>query len=413
MKIVALDAREILDSRGHPTVEADVRLANGMKARASVPSGASTGSREAVELRDGEAKRYKGRGVLKAVAHVVQEIQEAVKGMDVLDQAAIDARMIALDGTSNKARLGANAILAVSMATAKARALALGQPLYASLGMGPYTLPIPMMNILNGGAHADNNIDMQEFMIVPVGPRTFSEKMRVGVEVYHALKSLLAQKKLSTAVGDEGGFAPNVSSNEAAIEFILSAIQLAGFSPGSEVSLALDCAASEYYHHGVYTLASEGRTFSAESMTEYLSNWLRQYPIISIEDALDESDWAGWKLLSERLGSRVQLVGDDLFVTDPAILRQGIEQGVANAILIKANQIGTVTQTLEAIHLAQAEGYKTIISHRSGETEETFIADLAVGLGAGQIKTGAPCRTDRTAKYNQLLRLEAELGSCL
>ena len=407
MQIKSIMAREILDSRGNPTVEAEVLLENGILGRAAAPSGASTGSREAVELRDKDA-RYCGKGVQKAVQHVNQNIHLALRGDSILDQAALDQKLIQCDGTPNKTALGANALVAVSIACAKARALAQGVGLYRALGDGPYRLPVPMMNVLNGGAHADNNVDMQEFMIVPVGAPSFAEALRWGAEVYHALKSVLKDKGLATGVGDEGGFAPNLTSNEAALEMILNGIHKAGFKVGSDIYLALDCAGSEYYRNGLYQLESEKKSLSSAEMVDYLENWVRQYPIISIEDALDESDWAGWKLMTDRLGSKIQIVGDDLFVTNPAILQRGINEGVANAILIKLNQIGTVTETLDAIRMAHAANYATVISHRSGETEDTTIADLSLALGSGQIKTGAPCRSDRTAKYNQLLRLEQE-----
>ena len=406
-QIVDIRAREILDSRGNPTVEADVFLASGVQGGAGVPSGASTGSREAIELRDGDASRYGGKGVTKAVAHVNGELKQLLVGREVGDQAGLDQAMLALDGTPNKSRLGANALLAVSMACAKAAANEAGLPLYRYLGPGPYTFPVPLMNILNGGAHADNSVDFQEFMIVPVGATTMAEAVRSGAEVFHALKKVLHGRKLSTAVGDEGGFAPDLPSNEAAIEVILEAITKAGYQTGKDISLALDVASSEFYKNGNYVLASENRTLDGAGLVDLYEDWVNKYPIISIEDGMDESDWTGWKLLTERLGKRVQLVGDDLFVTNTAILRRGIDQGIANSILIKLNQIGTVTETLAAIAMARDVGYTAISSHRSGETEDTFIADLAVGAATGQIKTGSLCRSDRVAKYNRLLRIES------
>ncbi len=406
-QIVDIRAREILDSRGNPTVEADVFLASGVQGGAGVPSGASTGSREAIELRDGDASRYGGKGVTKAVAHVNGELKQLLVGREVGDQAGLDQAMLALDGTPNKSRLGANALLAVSMACAKAAANEAGLPLYRYLGPGPYTFPVPLMNILNGGAHADNSVDFQEFMIVPVGAITMAEAVRSGAEVFHALKKVLHGRKLSTAVGDEGGFAPDLPSNEAAIEVILEAITKAGYQTGKDISLALDVASSEFYKNGNYVLASENRTLDGAGLVDLYEDWVNKYPIISIEDGMDESDWTGWKLLTERLGKRVQLVGDDLFVTNTAILRRGIDQGIANSILIKLNQIGTVTETLAAIAMARDVGYTAISSHRSGETEDTFIADLAVGAATGQIKTGSLCRSDRVAKYNRLLRIES------
>ncbi|MDZ5454951.1 phosphopyruvate hydratase [Azohydromonas lata] len=403
---------EILDSRGNPTVAAEVVLADGARGFAAAPSGASTGAREALELRDGDARRYLGKGVLKAVAHVNGELARALAGQPVGDQAALDRLMIELDGTPTKSRLGANAILAVSLAAARAAAACAAQPLYRHLGREREPrLPMPMMNIINGGAHADNSVDMQEFMIVPVGAPSFSEALRWGVEVFHALKSLLKARGFSTAVGDEGGFAPDLPSNEAAIEVILSAIGQAGLRAGDEVALALDVASSEFYSNGVYELASERRDFYPEQFVDYLARWTRDYPIVSIEDGMAEDDWAGWKLLTERLGAKVQLVGDDLFVTNTEILQQGIEQGVANSILIKPNQIGTLTETLAAIDLADRAGYTAVVSHRSGETEDTTIADLSVCTAATQIKTGSLSRSDRIAKYNRLLLIEAELGS--
>lgn len=410
-EIIDIVAREILDSRGNPTVEADVRLATGAWGRAAVPSGASTGTREAVELRDGDPKRYDGKGVLKAVAHVNGEIREDLLGLEAREQEEIDRRLIALDGTANKSRLGANAILAVSLALSKASAAEAGLPLYRYLaGNGPLTLPVPMMNIVNGGAHADNNVDLQEFMIVPLGAPTLSEAIRYGAEVFHALKSVLKKQGLSTAVGDEGGFAPNLSSNEAAIHSILEAVQLAGFAAGKDIALALDAASTEFYQDGAYVLASEGRRYDAEGFCDYLAAWAEHYPIVSIEDGMAEDDWVGWKLLTEKLGDKVQLVGDDLFVTNTELLARGIRDRVANSILIKVNQIGTLTETLEAIHMAREGRYTAVVSHRSGETEDTTIADLAVGAQTGQIKTGSLSRSDRVAKYNQLMRIEEELG---
>ena len=410
-RITHITAREILDSRGNPTLEADVRLASGAFGRAAVPSGASTGAREAIELRDGDPKRYNGKGVLKAVANVKTDIAEALTGMDALDQAAVDQRMIELDGTQNKGRLGANAILGVSLAAAKAAAAHKDEPLFQSMAtVSDFELPVPMMNIINGGAHADNNVDIQEFMILPVGAPTFSEALRWGTEVFHALKSVLKTRGLSTAVGDEGGFAPNLSSNAEAVETILLAIDKAGYRAGKDIYLGLDCAASEFYQNGHYKLAGEDRVLNAEGMVEFLKKWVEDYPIITIEDGLAEDDWHGWKVLTEQLGTQVQLVGDDLFVTNPAIFQQGIDQGVANSILIKLNQIGTLTETLQAIDMAHQAGYTAVVSHRSGETEDTTIADLSVATSANQIKTGSLCRSDRVAKYNQLLRIEERLG---
>ena len=405
-------AREILDSRGNPTIEADVILESGVMGRAAVPSGASTGVREAIELRDGDMARYLGKGVRNAVANVRGELRDALLGRDVNDQAGLDRCMIDLDGTANKDRLGANALLAVSMANAHAGAQQAGKKLYAYLGgEDAVTLPVPMMNIINGGAHADNSVDLQEFMVMPVGAPSFSEALRWGTEIFHTLKKVLAQRGMNTAVGDEGGFAPDLSSNEEAIETILEAVQKAGFVAGKDVYLALDAASSEFYKNGVYDLASEGRTFDSAGFVDYLANWASQYPIVSIEDGLDEGDWDGWKLLTERLGDKVQLVGDDLFVTNSSILQQGIDKGVANSILIKVNQIGTLTETFDAISMAHAAGYTTVTSHRSGETEDTTIADIAVATNAMQIKTGSLSRSDRVAKYNQLLRIEEHLGS--
>jgi enolase len=411
-RIQSIQAQEILDSRGFPTVTAEVTLDNGIKGSASVPSGASTGKREMLELRDGDSKRYLGKGVLKAVSHVNREIQEALKGKDPLEQEAIDQTLIKLDNTPNKSKLGANAILAASLATAKAAASSLNIPLYRYLsGDDPFLMPVPMMNIINGGAHADNLIDIQEFMILPVDMPNFSEALRCGSEIFHALKGLLKKKKMVTAVGDEGGFAPDLPSNQAALDLILEAIQLAGYQAGKQVYLGLDLASSEFYQDGKYYLKSEKRKFSSTEFVDYLENLVKQYPIISIEDGMDEDDWGGWKLLTERLGQKIQLVGDDLFVTNSAILSEGIEKKVANAILIKLNQIGTLTETLGTMVLAMQSNYNNVISHRSGETEDTFIADLAVATSAGQIKTGSLCRSDRVAKYNRLLTIEKELGN--
>jgi enolase len=413
-EIVAIHAREILDSRGNPTVEADVVLGDGVRGRAAVPSGASTGEHEAVELRDGDMSHYLGKGVLGAVENVETIIGPELVGMDASNQKMIDATMIALDGTENKSRLGANAILAVSMACARASADALGLPLYRYIGgVNASLLPTPMMNILNGGAHADNNVDFQEFMVMPVGAETFSDALRWGTEVFHTLKGVLKKKGYNTAVGDEGGFAPSLKSNVEAIEVILEAIELAGYKVGEDIAIALDPAASEFYNKetGRYIFKKSDKSEkTSEQMASYWESWSRQYPIISIEDGLAEDDWTGWKILSEKIGRTVQLVGDDLFVTNTKRLQRGIEEGVANSILVKVNQIGTISETLEAIELARRNGYTSIISHRSGETEDTFIADLAVGTGAGQIKTGSASRTDRIAKYNQLLRIEEELG---
>jgi enolase len=409
--IVDVVAREILDSRGNPTVEADVLLESGVMGRAAVPSGASTGAREALEMRDGDAQRFGGKGVLRAVEHVNTEICEAIIGLDAIEQAFIDRTLVDLDGTDNKGRLGANSLLAVSLAVAKAAAEESGLPLYRYLGgAGPMRLPVPMMNVINGGAHANNNLDMQEFMIVPWGAASFSEALRCGAEVFQALRKLIDGRGLSTGVGDEGGFAPDLPNNEAAIELVLEAIERAGYRPGEDVALALDCASSEFHEDGRYRLASERAILSAGEFTDYLARWVERYPIVSIEDGMAEDDWAGWKLLTERLGSKVQLVGDDRFVTNSAILREGIEAGVANAILIKVNQIGTLTETLDAVDLARQAGYSSVISHRSGETEDTTIADISVATHAMQIKTGSLCRTDRVAKYNQLLRIQEDLG---
>ena len=411
-KIVAVHAREILDSRGNPTVEADVVLEGGYSGRAGVPSGASTGAREAVELRDGDKSRYLGKGVRKAVANVNGEIRAAVQGMDATDQVALDRRLIELDGTENKHRLGANAILAVSLAAARAAAVSRGQSLFRYLHTGgEFNMPVPMMNIINGGSHADNSVDIQEFMIMPVGAPSFSEALRHGAEIFHALKAVLLGRGLATSVGDEGGFAPDLPSNEAALETILAAVEQAGFKAGTDIVLALDVASSEFYDKGVYRLASENRDFDAAGFCDYLAGLARNYPIVSIEDGMDESDWAGWKLLTEKLGKRLQLVGDDLFVTNTKILARGIEEGVANSILIKVNQIGTLTETLEAIRMADDAGFTAVVSHRSGETEDSTIADIAVATAATQIKTGSLSRSDRVAKYNQLLRIEEELGA--
>jgi enolase len=410
-KIVEVHAREILDSRGNPTVEADVVLEGGCSGRAGVPSGASTGTREAVELRDGDPSRYLGKGVRKAVANVNGEIRAAVQGMDAADQQALDRRLIELDGTENKQRLGANAILAVSLAAARASAVASGQSLFRYLRTGgDFSMPVPMMNIINGGSHADNSVDIQEFMIMPVGAPSFSEALRHGAEVFHALKAVLLRRGLATAVGDEGGFAPDLPSNEAALETILAAVEHAGFKMGADIVLALDVASSEFHADGVYRLASENRDFDADGFCDYLGGLVASYPIVSIEDGMAEDDWAGWKLLTERLGKKVQLVGDDLFVTNTKILARGIEEGIANSILIKVNQIGTLTETLEAIAMADAGGFSAVVSHRSGETEDSTIADIAVATAATQIKTGSLSRSDRVAKYNQLLRIEEELG---
>jgi enolase len=410
-EIVDIRAREILDSRGNPTVEADVFTADGAIGRAAVPSGASTGSREALELRDGDKSRYLGKGVLTAVANIRGELHDAVVGMEVTDQAAIDRRMIELDGTDNKGRLGANALLGVSMATAHAAAQEKALPLYRYLGSGNFSLPVPMMNIVNGGEHADNSVDFQEFMVQPVGAPSLREAIRYGAEIFHALKAVLKGRGLSTAVGDEGGFAPDLASNEAAIEVILEAIEKAGYKAGSDIYLGLDVASSEFYEDGVYNLKGEGRRLDADGMIDLLEAWCDRYPILSIEDGLAEGDWDGWKRLTERLSHRVQLVGDDLFVTNTRILEEGIERGIANSILIKVNQIGTLTETREAIAMAHEAGYTAVVSHRSGETEDTTIADLVVAAATGQIKTGSLSRSDRVAKYNQLMRIEDQLGS--
>ena len=411
MDLVEIRAREVLDSRGNPTVEAEVSLADGTRARAIVPSGASTGEHEAVELRDGDAKRFLGKGVLQAVENVNGEIAEAVAGYDASDQRGLDQRMIELDGTPNKARLGANAILAVSMAAARASADSFKMPLYRYLGgVNAHVLPVPMMNILNGGAHADNNVDFQEFMCMPVGAESFSEALRWGVEVFHTLKGVLKKRGYNTAVGDEGGFAPSVKSNTEAIEVILEAIQGAGYRPGKDIAIALDPASSEFFKDGKYVFKKSDKSVkSSEEMVRFWAKWVADYPIVSIEDGLAEDDWDGWKMMTEELGDKIQLVGDDLFVTNTERLQEGIDRHVANSILIKVNQIGTVSETLDAIALARRNGYTSVISHRSGESEDTFIADLAVATGAGQIKTGSASRTDRIAKYNQLLRIEEAL----
>ena len=410
-EIVRVLAREIIDSRGNPTVEAEVFLESGFSGRAASPSGASTGSREAVELRDGDKKRYFGKGVLKAVKNAETEIAKCVTGRDAQDQTGLDEALIKLDGTENKSRLGANAILAVSLATAHAAAAENDQPLFRHLGgLQADTLPVPMMNVINGGAHADNNIDIQEFMILPVGASSFSEAMRTGAEIFHTLKKVLHARKLNTAVGDEGGFAPNLESNEAALAVLMEAISAAGYKPGVDVFLGLDVASTEFFKKGKYHLEGEGKQFSADQFTDYLAGLVDRYPIISIEDGCAEGDWKGWALLTEKLGSKVQLVGDDLFVTNTKILAEGIIRGIANSILIKPNQIGTLTETLAAIRMATDAGYSAVVSHRSGETEDATIADIAVGTAATQIKTGSLCRSDRMAKYNQLLRIERMLG---
>ena len=410
--IVDIVGREILDSRGNPTVECDVLLESGVMGRAAVPSGASTGSREAIELRDGDKKRYGGKGVLRAVEHVNTEISEAVLGLDAAEQIFLDQTLIDLDGTDNKSRLGANALLAVSMAVARAAAEESGLPLYRYFGgMAGYQLPVPMMNVINGGAHANNSLDLQEFMIVPIGAPSFREALRYGAETFHALKGIIGGQGMSTAVGDEGGFAPSVENHEAAIKLILQAIEKAGYTAGKDIVLALDCAASEFHKNGKYVLAGEGGlTLSAKDWANMLAGWVEKYPIISIEDGMSEGDWDGWKLLTQKLGQKVQLVGDDLFVTNTKLLQKGIEKGIANSILIKINQIGTLTETFRAIEMAKRAGYTAVISHRSGETEDNTIADIAVGTNAGQIKTGSISRSDRMAKYNQLLRIEEDLG---
>ncbi|MEB0045722.1 MULTISPECIES: phosphopyruvate hydratase [unclassified Pseudomonas] len=414
-KIVDIKGREVLDSRGNPTVEADVLLDNGIIGSACAPSGASTGSREALELRDGDKSRYLGKGVLKAIGNINGPIRDLLLGKDPSDQKALDHAMIKLDGTENKGSLGANAILAVSLAAAKAAAQDQDLPLYAHIANlngtpGVYSMPVPMMNIINGGEHADNNVDIQEFMVQPVGAKSFSEGLRMGTEIFHHLKAVLKARGLSTAVGDEGGFAPNLASNEDALKVISEAVANAGYTLGTDVTLALDCAASEFYEDGKYNLSGEGQVFTSEGFADYLKGLTERYPIISIEDGLDESDWAGWKILTDKIGEKIQLVGDDLFVTNTKILKEGIDKKIANSILIKFNQIGTLTETLEAIQMAKAAGYTAVISHRSGETEDSTIADLAVGTAAGQIKTGSLCRSDRVSKYNQLLRIEEQLN---
>ncbi len=415
-KIVDIKAFEVLDSRGNPTVQAEVTLQGGALGVACAPSGASTGSREALELRDGDKARYLGKGVLKAVANINGPIRELLLGRDATDQAGLDRAMIELDGTENKAKLGANAILAVSLAAARAAAQAKGLPLYAHIAElngtpGVYSMPVPMMNIINGGEHADNNVDIQEFMVQPVGAKSFTEALRMGAEIFHHLKAVLKARGLNTAVGDEGGFAPDLASNEDALSAIAEAVAKAGYTLGNDVTLALDCAASEFYKEGEYRLSGEGKHFDSAGFADYLAGLAERHPIISIEDGMDESDWAGWKILTDKIGHRVQLVGDDLFVTNTRILKRGIDEKIGNSILIKFNQIGSLTETLEAIRMAQAAGFTAVISHRSGETEDSTIADLAVGTAAGQIKTGSLCRSDRVAKYNRLLRIEAELGT--
>ena len=413
--IANIKAREVLDSRGNPTVEADVILKDGTLGRACAPSGASTGSREALELRDGDASRYLGKGVLKAVAAINGKIRDALMGKDAADQRGLDNTMLELDGTENKANLGANAILAVSLAAAKAAAASLGKPLYEHIAdingtSGKYSMPVPMMNILNGGEHADNNVDIQEFMVQPVAAKSFADALRIGAEIFHSLKKVLQAQGLNTAVGDEGGFAPNLPSNEAALAMIQEAVEKAGYKLGTDITLALDCAASEFYKNGQYVLAGEGKSFDSAGFADYLAGLAERYPIVSIEDGMDESDWDGWKILTDNIGDKIQLVGDDLFVTNTKILKRGIDTGVANSILIKFNQIGSLSETLDAIKMAQDAGFTAVISHRSGETEDTTIADLAVATCAGQIKTGSLCRSDRVAKYNQLLRIEEALG---
>lgn len=411
LKIVNIIGREVLDSRGNPTVEAEVVLENGIRAIACSPSGASTGSREALELRDGDKARYLGKGVLKAVGYVNNELKNALIGQDASNQANIDQIMLDLDGTENKEKLGANSILAVSLANAKAAAQASGKALFEHINRdGKYSMPVPMMNIINGGEHADNNVDIQEFMVMPVGAPTFSEGLRMGAEIFHSLRKVLQAKGLNTAVGDEGGFAPDLGSNEEAITAIVEAVEQAGYKLGEDVALALDIASSEFYKDGKYHLASENKVLISAEFADYLADWVERYPIVSIEDGMDESDWDGWKILTEKIGHKCQLVGDDLFVTNTKILKRGIEEKVANSILIKVNQIGTLTETLAAIDMAHAAGYTAVISHRSGETEDTTIADLAVATAAGQIKTGSLCRSDRVAKYNQLLRIESQLN---
>ncbi len=410
-EIIDIKAREILDSRGNPTVEVDVALACGAVGRAAVPSGASTGTREALELRDKDSGRYGGKGVTQAVENVNNLIAPAVHAMDAADQISLDKGMIELDGTPNKSKLGANAILGVSMAAARAASLAFGLPLYRYLGgINARYLPLPMMNIINGGAHAANSLDIQEFMIIPFGAGNITEAVRMGAEIFHALKSLLKEKGFNTAVGDEGGFAPNLESNEDAVKFIIGAIEAAGYKPGKDIGLAMDAAASEFYKDGKYILKAENKALTSEEMVDYYESLIDKYPILSIEDGLAEQDWENWRLLTDRLGETTQIVGDDIFVTNPEIFGRGIEEGIANSILIKLNQIGTVTETLDAVEMAKQAGYTTVISHRSGETEDSFIADLAVGVGGGQIKTGSMSRSDRVAKYNQLIRIEEELG---
>jgi enolase len=410
-KIIDVRAREVLDSRGNPTIEADVILASGVIGSAMVPSGASTGEREAIELRDGDKARYLGKGVLNAVKNVQTELRDAVIGLEADDQSTLDEKMIALDGTESKSRLGANALLAISMAAARAAANAKKQPLYRSLNTsGEFILPVPMMNIINGGSHADNSVDLQEFMILPVGAPNFREAIRYGAEVFHNLAKVLKSKGLATTVGDEGGFAPNLSSNEEAIEVILQAIELAGYKAGEDIYLGLDAAASEYYSDDIYNLASENKKYNSAQMADFFVDWVNRYPIISIEDGFDENDWDGWKLMTEKLGNRIQLVGDDLFVTNPKILQQGISKNIANSILIKVNQIGTLTETFAAVTMAHQANYTAVMSHRSGETEDTTIADLAVATRTGQIKTGSLSRSDRIAKYNRLMKIEEELG---
>jgi enolase len=411
-RIVDVKAREVLDSRGNPTVEAEVYLSSGIIGSAMVPSGASTGEREAIELRDGDKARYLGKGVLNAVNFVNTEIRDLVIGLDAEKQAELDQKLIDLDGTPSKSRIGANAILGVSLAAARAAAQENSQPLYRYLNTsGEFILPVPMMNIINGGSHADNSVDLQEFMILPVGAPSFREAIRYGAEVFHNLKKVLSSRGLATTVGDEGGFAPNLSSNEEAIEVILEAIDKAGYKAGQDIFLGMDAASSEYYKDGRYVLSAEGKSFSSEEMTDFFVNWVNKYPIISIEDGHDQNDWAGWKHITEKLGNKIQLVGDDLFVTNPAILKEGIDKGIANSILIKVNQIGTLSETLEAISTARAAGYSAVVSHRSGETEDTTIADLVVATGTGQIKTGSLSRSDRVAKYNRLMKIEDELGA--
>jgi len=410
-EIVDVKAREIMDSRGNPTVEVDIYLACGVMGRAAVPSGASTGKREALEMRDKRSKRFGGKGVTKAVKNVLTVIAPAIMGLDAANQIALDHYLIKLDGTANKAKLGANAILGVSMAVARAAAMAYEMPLYRYLGgINARNLPVPMMNIINGGAHAGNNLDIQEFMIIPFGARSIAQAVQMGAETFHKLKSILKDRKLSTAVGDEGGFAPDLESNETAIQLIMTAIENAGYKPGKDIGIGLDAAASEFYHNGKYVLKSENKKLTAAKMTDYYEELINRYPILSIEDGLAEGDWDGWKIMTDRLEGAVQLVGDDIFVTNPKIFNKGIEQGIANSILIKLNQIGTVTETLDCIEMANQVGYTTVISHRSGETEDTFIADLVVAVNSGQIKTGSLSRSDRLAKYNQLIRIEEELG---